>query len=204
MVRRKDVVILNIGGELAFERSKLAAQWLLSSFEVNTGSLRKEIFSTQDLNEATATALIPTTLLHVMGHGHGRGGIGDARASSMFWIRNLIPYCEEYDWLPEVDVLLLDACNTFSASWKTALAELLPPKKWLLFIGTTRSIDWHEATTFTSAFYSAAMLPEFPRDRDPVTRAQTLELAYDRASLAHLAIFGRPAPFKAEWIESSR
>ena len=205
-MRRQDVIVLNIGGDQHFQKSINAVEWLLSSHSVSVPRPRTQFVTATDLQLVTETTLIPCTLMHVMGHGDRQGGIGGSRQSKMFWVENLIPYCENdnNEWFPDVDVLLLDACSTFSPSWMRSLGALQPRAHEMLFIGTTRAVTWHEATTYASAFYSAIVYPAFPRNRTARQRRAAAQVAHEKASLAFLAVLGKPSPFRSTTVASTR
>lgn len=65
---------------------------------------------------------------------------------------------------PLAECLFLDACNTWRWGWHRAVAACIPCGSELLYVGTTRSVTWGEATLFTGNFYSALLRSQMSGD----------------------------------------
>jgi hypothetical protein len=114
--------------------------------------------------------------MHVMSHGAPEGGLSSdpPHLWLSFWpferrfdLDDWGAYSDATGLLLDIDCLILDACTSNTPEWRAGLARLMPPGKQMLLIGTTYSVSWPEAVTYTTCFYSHL----FHQNRFPTQRS---------------------------------
>lgn len=182
------VTLLDVGGTPQFAKSRDAARWVIECVGDPLPRKSLQVITTTNKQEMTDVMLTRTRLLHVMAHGTTGRLEPDhrtklaARFSRRFRVDVLTEYCRMYDVWPDVDVLMLDACNTFTEGWIRDLAHVIPQGRSVLFLGTTESVTWPRATAYTNAFYTALLRLELDGSSEDFTlAARTAHRAATRA-----------------------
>jgi hypothetical protein len=208
-VKAQRIVLLDVGDRPRFERSRLAARWAIQCLATPETRLRPNL---GDLREATSRdpwdiaryVTYPTRLMHVMAHGERTGFLtSDHRFPYWPWQRRfrldaLESSCEQAGRLPQIECLLLDACESNTPDWRAGLRRLVPRGDSMVLIGTTESVTWPEAVTYTTGFYSALLSDAWSPDRDEF-QGQVLD-AHHRAANAYKSLHGSATLFKASVI----
>lgn len=157
------VTLLDVGGTPQFAKAREAASWLIECMgdPLPRGALH--VAATTNKQAMTDIMLTRTRMLHVMAHGTEGRLQPDHRTKLAEWFSRrfrvdvLTAYCRMYDVWPDIDVLMLDACDTFTNGWIRDLTHLIPQGRSVLFLGTTESVTWPRATAYTNAFYTALL-----------------------------------------------
>lgn len=208
-VKAQRIVLLDVGDRPRFERSRLAARWAIQCLATPEARLGPNL---GDLREATSRdpwdiaryVTYPTRLMHVMAHGEGTGSLASDHLFPYWpWQRRfrldaLETYCEEVGRLPQIECLLLDACESNTPDWRAGLRRLVPSGDSMILIGTTESVTWPEAVTYTTGFYSVLLSEEWSKDRAEF-QDQVLH-AHRRSAAAYKALHGTTTLFKANVI----
>lgn len=202
---RQTIAIIDIGDRPIFERSRLAVSWAIES--LGTGQLRAGTVrsaASRDPQEIWQYLMYPTRLMHVMAHGEPTGSLSpDYRIPFWPWPRRfelsvLQRFCETEGRLPDIDVLLLDACSSNTPSWRRGMRTLVPSGESMTLLGTTDTVSFQEATSYAMSFYAALLHVGLPRDRDAL-QGNAL-VAHERAAAAFRILHGRNTLFRADTI----
>jgi len=211
-----DISILNVGGEKTFIYPQEALDWLVSSLNVHLTERNKHEVVTDRLTivdeylttraEAKIWNLVtrPAELLHVMTHAEV-DGIAQMRGQIFFRDFAIESISEAIDdgWgFPDFDCLLIDGCNTFTDSWFKGVANMLKPEAKAVYIGTTKDVNWQEATTYTTAFYLSFLQSQRPKTREDIRGA--FKQAHTHATAYYTRVSGGVCPFKLKEITSNR
>lgn len=201
-MRRQTIAVLDIGDRPRFTKARLAATWAidcLAEDRLGRGDIRAA--ATRDPAEVARYLLYPTRLYHVMAHGHQ-----DARLSPdprPFWpfhdtmsLTQFKTLCQAQRRSPQIECLLLDACTSNNLHWRTGLESLLPQGRRMVLIGTSRAVGWHEATTYTTSFYSVLLADALPED--PAKFRHAVIHAHRKAVEAFRITHRRPCAFRAD------
>ena len=143
-------------------------------------------------------------MLHVMAHGAAGRLQPDHRTrlaehfSRRFRVDVLTEYCRMYDVWPDVDVLMLDACDTFTEDWIRDLSYVIPQRRSVLFLGTTESVTWPRATAYTNAFYTALLHLELAGGGEDF--ASAARQAHQSATRAFRILCDDEPPFRIRTI----
>lgn len=209
-MQEHDVVVLTLGDDPSFRASQLFVGWLSESYGVSADNANFELLTAENEEQMGNVLLRRIGLLHVMGHGDPKGRLYGTRTvgplllfrgERKFKLRTMQRWVAKNQVFPQIDCLLLDACNTFSKTWLEGLADVLEPgggpNSSMVVIGTTRKVGWDEASTYTAAFYSALLRHPFPPAEHPGRRRRACLGAHDRACAAYRSIMGTVSPFRA-------
>lgn len=200
-MKKPTITLLDVGDTRRFEKSRVATDQHIACVAdpLPSGFLNVQV--TRNRQEITDVVLGPTRVLHVMGHANELGTmVSDHRIPRPGWLMRklklnvLIDYCTFYEIFPEVEVVLLDACNTFSDYWIDGFRELIRRGERVTFIGTTESVVWPKASTYTSCFYSALLSERL--EPDPTLFRAQVRRAHDRAVRAFRLLRSEDAPFQ--------
>lgn len=200
------ITLINVDKDHRFTASQNAVDALIESLKISIDGFEPEILSYRTSSRYRITDLIlkPTHLLHIMSHGDVTGTISKSRLGGLvtknFEIAELREFSENYKTFPDLDCVLMDACETYSRDWFREVSGLLPRGRSVVYIGTTKTVDWRECTTFTSAFYLALLQNPAPRSR--TTRQEDLFSAFKASAKFWTSVSGQPSPFKAKIITS--
>lgn len=156
-----------------FESTLWSTEALLKTYAEIHGSdtvLINQAVMTMDPDEITDAIYSPTDLLHVMSHAES-GGTAQGRRKFLKFIPIttvfdpdvLATYAADVEHLPEIECLLLDACESGSAGWTRKLRPLVKPGKKLTLLGTTREVDIDETIVYTMAFYQVLLRQKRPK-----------------------------------------
>lgn len=186
-----DIQIINFGLDSQFRNTERLLKSLVNAFSDSqqeakgrrldvcfTRTFRKNQFA-QRLRERTFVT-------HVMAHGtpdgslHGLYGLLNSQLSAEQTLRQPAAKLG-------MDVLVLDACQTFSKAWRAQVREALPRGRSLTLIGTTRDVGWNEATMYMATFYGTLLSHPVPRGRD--ARIEMVTVAHRRAKKLMNATF---------------
>ena len=154
------VTLLNIDGSKMFTQSQKLVEEQFA--EHNQGLPKRNQHQLQSLSSRNPFRLAdslaePTDLIHLMAHGEPGGNLLQTRLKGLwkrrFSIETLRLYWEEFGISPEVKCILVDACETFHKEWFKEISQMIPKGESVIFIGTTRPVDFQECEKYTSYFY---------------------------------------------------
>ncbi len=99
------------------------------------------------------------------------------------------------DWNPIVaSALVIDACKSSTGRTRRQMRDAIA--KPMAYVGTTRSIGWHDSAVWSSAFYGA-LLRRKGAGLDPADRVVE---AAERANRAFKEITDRKSPFRCDLL----
>jgi hypothetical protein len=202
------ITLINIDGSPKFSKSQVAIDSLVASFNVSRKrNARHKLVSrrTRDRYEIADLIAASPNLLHLMAHGNHKGVLSSNRFKVInrnFRADVLRAYLAELETYPDIDCVLMDACDTFYADWFEEVARMLPRRQSIIYIGTTDSVSWEQCTTYTSAFYLSFM----QCDSIPATRSGRRLLfrqAHQDAMAFYKKVRQEPSPFRLKEIRSA-
>jgi hypothetical protein len=211
-----DVSILNVGGEKDFIPPQQTLAWLVSSLnvhlternmhdvEIDRLTFVDEYLTTRAEAKIWNLVTRPAELLHVMTHAEG-DGIAQMRGQIFFRDFAIESISETIDdgWgFPDFDCVLMDGCKTFTDSWFKGVANILKPEATAVYIGTTKDVNWQEATTYTTAFYLSFLQSQRPATRQDIRGA--FKKAHTHATAFYTRVSGGMSPFRLKEITSNR
>jgi len=201
-----DITLLNIEKNKAFVANQEAIEALVKSFNAKRkGGERHAVESvhTRNRQEVTEALIMETNLLHVMAHGTFSGTVSSKRPlwlPKKFHIELLRQYCEDQELSPAVDCVLMDACETFGPDWFREVKKLVAPGKSVIYIGTSREVEFDETTTYTGAFYLSFMQRSWTRRAD--LRRGIFKQAHRDAASFYSKTTRENCPFRMREIHS--
>lgn len=157
----------------------------------------------------------PTRLMHVMAHGERKGQLSSdlLHPRLNFWpferwfdLDDWGAYSDSTGLLLDIDCLILDACTSNTPEWRAGLARLMPPGKQMLLIGTTATVSWPEAVTYTTCFYSHLLHESRFRTEKAFHSRQVDRFigesqdAHTQARRAYQSLHGVPSLFRADVV----
>ena len=207
LTRGHRISLIGIDNGKAFRKSQEAVKSLIKSFDVSQPRLRRSSVNSylpKNANEATDAVFVPTDLMHVMSHANSTATVESHNILRLrrYFTERIPGYIEEtWEW-PIVDCVLMDACDTWSPEWRSIIRDCLQPEDSVIYIGTTKKVNWSEATTFTTLFYLALLGNE--RSSEPEVRKAVYLQCYDEAKNLYRQLRGSVAPFRAAELTSAR
>jgi hypothetical protein len=193
--------LVDLGLSDDFLKSMTFAQSLLASLNVGQERADVEYIHLGSLNIAARAMTIPARLIHVMAHGvsneYGQAGFESDDDSLFFGLGDLARYLEVRGEGIEADGILADACGTAKERFLNSLPDCL--ERECTYIGTTRTIDWREATTFASILYGA-MLSGTGHGK---TGPDWVKVCADRSIAAYEIAVNGPCPYTTTQLQPS-
>lgn len=194
------VMILDLGLSEQFEATMDYARALIRSTQAGAPTALDVEYVRTTNRLAISTALLSdVSVLHVMGHGVGK--LRPAIVSEFddrYRLSDQAAFSQFVGVWPAASCLIMDACNTWGLGWHQAIRRCVPRGQELLYVGTTKSVTWAEATLFTGNFYASAQRAGLVGDVNQDW--ELLETACRSASAAYKAVDPRGAPFKWKWL----
>lgn len=192
--------LVDLGLSDDFLKSMTFAQSLLTSLNVGQERADVEYIHVGNLNLAARAMTVPARLIHVMAHGvneYGQAGFESDDDKLFFGIGDLATYLQDKGEGIEADGILGDACGTAHERFLKTLPDCL--ERECTYIGTTRDIDWREATTFASILYGA-LLSGTGRGK---TGPEWVKVCADRSIKAYELAVDGPCPYKTTQLQPS-
>lgn len=151
--------LIDLGDSDEFSKSMSFAQSLLSSINVGFHRADIEYMRVGNLNLAARAMTQRARLIHVMAHGitdeDGQPGFQSDDEEYFFGLGDLAAYLHEEGQGIEADGIFADSCGSAQQRFVSSLRHSLEAE--CTYIGSTRAIGWHEATTFASILYGALL-----------------------------------------------
>jgi len=207
LTRGHRISLIGIDNSKSFRKSQEAVESLIKSFDVSNPHLRRSSvhsYLPRSADEATNAVFVPTDLMHVMSHATSTGIVESHNITRLrrYFAERIPDYIEAtWEW-PSVDCVLFDACDTWSTRWRSIIGDCLQPEHSVIYIGTTKKVNWQEATTFTTLFYLALLGNE--RSSEPEERRAVYLQCYAEAKDLYRQLRGSVAPFRAAELTSAR
>lgn len=202
---RPGVLVMDLGLDSKFEASMDAARTLFrSSSAGGLGALEVDLVRTPDRLVVSTALLTQVSVIHVMGHGRSTftpSILSDPEAPGgreAFSTRHQLEFQRWTNLWPYAHCLLLDACETSNPKWKKWIRRCVPVDQEFLFIGTTSSITWPQATIFTSNFYASLLHSGLTGNFD--VDWPRLQNGCENAVAAYEQITEEPCPFEWTWL----
>lgn len=194
--------LLDLGIDEAFATSMGFAQSTIGSLTVgweDHPAAEVEYVRTRDWWTVAEALRAPAAVIHVMAHGNDlpEDVSFSSHGGSALALDELAEYFAEGGGGISAAAILADACRTGTGRFKKAIRNCLAEP--VAYIGTRRSVDWHESTTYASAFY-AAYFRSKGRGTTPQKRALD---AAARANSAYRETIGAASAFTAEVLTPS-
>lgn len=196
-MRPARVRLIDLGLDDDFATSMGFAQSTIRSLTVTSPdslpAADVEYLRTRDWWTVTTALQAQAEIIHVLAHGsNAEDEVGFWGADSEdFSLADMAEQFHADDWYINCAVLFADCCTSAQSRFIKGITQCLQQET--LYIGATRQVNWHEGTTFASAFY-ASYFKDKGKGVDPVTRA---EQAAQRAVDGYEAIVGGPCPYRA-------
>ena len=203
-MRPARVRLVDLGLERDFGTMLAFAESLIQSLGTRAGNspvAEVEFIRTRDPETVKAALQSPAQVLHITAHGdNGPDYLGfwsdDERTS--FHLSDLAEKFAEDGEGIEAATVFADCCDSAQGRFVRAIRDCIEGPT--VYIGARRSVNWHESTTFASAFYAA-----YFRDRGRgLTGTQRGVRAAERAKTGYEAIVAGPCPFVATELSPSR
>ena len=194
-----DIFVMDLGADGQFRSTKRQIRSMLKSYEYTTKHATMRMATPLNLWSSTRIIQGRIGLLHVMAHGRSDGVL---MPGSSWWrrrgydVRDTREFVETYAVDLTIDAVLLDACDTFTPTWREHLEALVPPGRTVTWIGTERSVGWGEAATYIGAFYPSLLRLQFPST--PAQRRKRIKDAHERARTAYRTLLCKPCPYRAD------
>ena len=207
-MRTPVIRLIDLGYDDGFGKAMTFAQSLLSSINVSGPRADIEYIRTSDWKLVARAFAVPARLIHVMSHGYTTddnepafGAVdedGDIDSARAIRLREIAAYLQRGGEGIEANGVFADCCGSAQERFKAALRDSLETE--IVYIGASRSVDWHECTTFASILYGS-LLRAKGRGFDALDWVYTsAEMSVDAYSVA---VDGR-CPFKVTTLAPSR
>lgn len=199
------VRIIDLGGHRDFQDSASFVESLIRSLTARRREARPlcdiEVVRSRDRWILQAAIDQPATVIHIMAHGVRTGGSAaftDEDGTVSVELGWLLEQFEENRSGVEAPVILADACETATPAFMKVIRDCL--QEATVYIGTERSIDWWESTTFVSAFY-ASLFESKVRPSEVLQRGRD---AGRRANRAFRSLISEASPFTVDLLQPSK
>lgn len=139
------------------------AEALISSINVSGIRADVEYLRSADASLVVHALTVPAQLIHIMGHGgtcqHGAPALSGRTESGerklVIDLDHLAEHLQAHHKGISATALFADACSSAQHAFADALQETL--ERPIVYIGATRSVDWHECTTFDAILYGSML-----------------------------------------------
>jgi len=203
-MRPARVRLVDLGFEHDFDTSMAFAQSLIQALVTRWGDdpvAEIEFIRTRDFWTVAAALQNPAHVIHVIAHGEaGPDDLGfwsDDDTTTLSLTELAEAFAADGQGI-EASVLFADCCGTAQGRFTKAIRNCIEQP--IAYIGSRRNVNWHESTTFASAFYGA-----YFRDRGRGLPGPARGLrAAERAIDGYKAIVDGPCPFVASELTPSR
>lgn len=128
------------------------------------------------------------SILHLAGHGQASGRIGGKRFRQMDAADFAAAVDEEDAYFP-LDVVIADACSTYSSAWFTAVRNSLPRGHKCVYLGTSADIPFDQAELYMQVFVQHLLSRPYPKAR--VARRKLIIESHKAANRAAQWQFGK-------------
>ncbi len=199
------VRLIDIGIDDDFDVSMSFAQSMIRALGTNNGGstpiAEVEFIRTREVSTTMSALQAPASVIHVMAHGETDpdhlGFWSHDEATNVSLTDVAERFHEEGEGI-EAALVFADCCSSAQGRFVKAIRDCIETP--LVYIGASRSIGWHESTTFASAFYGA-----YFRNRGRgVSALQRGLTAAQQAIEGYRLIVDGPCPFKALELQPSR
>ena len=198
------VRLIDLGHQSDFALAMSFAENIIQSLTARpAGSPPAEVefIRTRDLATVKAALQSRAHILHITAHGHteiGEIGFLSEDDESRINLNELAEQFYKDGEGIEAGVIFADACDTGQGRFIRAIRDCVEEP--VIYIGARRSVDWHETTTFASAFYAS-----YFKDRGMGLSLQDRGwAAADRAFDAYELMVAGNCPFTVQELEPSR
>lgn len=202
-MRPSVVRLVDLGFEGDFAVSMSFAQSLIQSLTARGSknpAAEIEFIRTRDVETVAQALQHPAGVIHIMAHGsNSEGAIGfvsDDENSGVGLNRLAEIFIEDGTGI-NAGTIFADACDSGRERFATAMRDLI--QEVTTYIGASRSVSWHESTTFAAAFYGA-YFRDWGKGRTPSERG--LE-AGQRAIAAYVDLVAGKCPFTVRTLKPS-
>lgn len=198
------VRLVDLGHDEDFDVAMSFAQSIIQSLVTRSNGnplAEIEFIRTRDSMTVESALTADAGVLHVMAHGDTDPddiGFWSDDGESGVTLTELAESFHKKGYGIGGAVVFADCCATAQGRFVKAVRDCIAEP--ITYIGAKRSIDWHESTTFGSAFYGALF-----KDRGKgLTAAERGLRAAERAIEGYGAIVAGPCPFAAKMLKPSR
>lgn len=160
-----------------------------------------EFIRTRDWDTVVQALQSEAAVVHIVGHGSNAAdslGFWSDDEHSTWSLVDIAKHLQETQYPIDTGVLFADCCDTGKQRFAAVVRDCIAHDT--LYIGATKSVNWHESTAFAAAFY-ASYFKDKGRGLDPVARGVA---AADRAINGYAATVGGRCPFTAGVLRPSR
>jgi hypothetical protein len=200
-MRPATVQLIDLGLDWSFDHSMAFAASLLQSINVDWEHPAAEVqfIRTKDLDTVAAALAADSEITHVMAHGvkelDGQVAFVSEDGQTQLDLGELAQRLQDRRSPLGSAVLFADCCD--SAGFQRAIRDTIGQP--ILYLGG-KTIYWHDATTFGSAFYSAYFRHK-GKGIDPLSRGED---AAQRAVASYRQLLERPSPYMHIRLAPSR
>jgi hypothetical protein len=172
-VKPSIVRLVDLGLEADFGISMSFAQSMIRSLTARRDIPIAEIEFTRTRDSRTVTSALQQRahIVHVMAHGSSDPddlGFWSSDDTTSLTLTDLAERFRADEEGIETSVLLADCCGRSTERWVRAIRDCIEAPT--AYIGSTRSVTWHESAAYASSFY-AAYFKDRGRGVDPWTVA---------------------------------
>ena len=205
------VRLIDVGFDDDFATSMAFAQSLIQSIGVTTrtksrdgetiNAVEIEFVRTRDVRTIEAALQRFANVVHIMGHGDSTEefqGFFSSDEETELSLAGLAERFAEVGEGIEAPVVFADCCLSAQGRFLRAVRDCIEQP--ITYIGSTRSVNWHEATVFASAFYGA-YFKDKGKGLEPSERGR---LAAVRAIEGYSVMVDGRCPFKVQTLKPSR
>ena len=197
------VRLIDLGLDDQFGTAMAFAEALISSINVSGIRADVEYLRSTDAALVVHALTVPAQMIHVMGHGgtcqHGAPALSGHTQSGdrhlVIDLDHLADHLQAHHKGISATAVFADACSSAEHSFADALRETIEHP--IVYIGATRSVDWHECTTFDAILYGS-MLSTAGYDLDQLS---WIHAAATRSVVAYSAAVAGPCPFAVTQLE---
>jgi hypothetical protein len=203
-MRPARVRLVDFGFERDFDAMIAFAQSLIQSLGTRAGDIATaevEFIRTRDYATVATAFQSPAHVLHITSHGdNGPDDLGfwSDDEESVLYLSDLAENFVDDGEGIEASVMLADCCGSAQGRFVKAIRDCI--ERPIVYIGAKRSVNWHESTTFASAFY-AAYFRDKGRGLTPTARGLR---AANRALAGYEQIVAGSCPFAVSELVPSR
>lgn len=203
-MRPARVRLIDLGFDGAFDTSMSFAQSLIQSIGARTNGnpiAEIEFIRTRDPVTVRTALQADATVVHIMAHGttdpDGLGFWSEDEETGLTLTELAEAFADDGVGIG-ADVVYADCCSTAQGRFVRAIRDCIATP--IAYIGARRTVDWHEATTFASAFYGS-LFKDRGKGLTPVERGVR---AAERAIRGYEDIVDGPCPFVVKELTPSR
>lgn len=156
--------LVDLGFDDGFGKAMSFARSMLESINVSGQRADIEYIRTSDLGLVARSLTVPARMIHIMAHGiadldtpafGATDAEGDVDPNRTLGLDTLAAYLQSYGEGIEATAVFADCCGSAQAKFTKALRDSLETD--IVYIGATRSVDWHECTMFDSILYGSLL-----------------------------------------------